>query len=65
MDPLTVLAVIDASITSYARAMALLDKMAAEGLITKEEQAARKGEVAVSRALAGLPPAGEPGNSPG
>lgn len=59
MDPITALALIDGSITLYARAMTMLDKLREEGLITPEQQAARKGEVAVSRALAGLPPADE------
>lgn len=65
MNPLAALAIIDAAITTYGRAMQLLDNLRAEGVITAEQQAARMGEVAVSRALAGLPPAGEPGNSPG
>lgn len=60
MDPLAALALIDASITAYARGQALLAELLAKGLITPEQQRARLGEVAVSRALAGLPPV-EPG----
>lgn len=56
MNPLTILAAIDAGITSYQRLMELLAEARASGVITPEEQQARLDQVADIRARVGLPP---------
>lgn len=56
MDPLTILATVDAAITSYAHAMRLLAEARQRGLISEADEAKRLSKVAESRALAGLPP---------
>lgn len=58
MNPLEALALIDAALTASDRALALLAKLRADGVITAEEQAERLNRVADSRARVGLPPSG-------
>ena len=59
MDPASVtaiLALIDGAFTGYERALALLTRLRAEGLITPEQQQELLDRVARSRARVGLPP---------
>ena len=58
MDPLTILAVIDAGITGYERVLKLMDEARKAGVITLEEQQERMAKVNDIRAEIGLPPQG-------
>lgn len=54
MDPLTILAAVDASITAYEHALKLLAQARADGLVSVEEQQARLGRVSDIRSRIGL-----------
>jgi len=54
MDPLTILALVDAGISTYEHAIRLLEQARKDGLITAEEQAARLAKVQDIRARVGL-----------
>lgn len=61
---LDILAGIDAALTGADRAVALLGRLRAEGLITLEEQEERLNRVALSRQRVGMAP-GSSSHSPG
>lgn len=58
MDPLAILALVDASLSTYEHAMQLLAQARQQGLITAEQQAERLARVQDIRARVGLPTPG-------